>query len=395
VDINSFHGIFAEVFFLPFFTPFLHFTSFLPFLISCLPSLPSFTSVLPSPHFLPSFLHFLPAFPPSFTSFLPSLPSYQVARGGTCNWTAAELNGLLRAVFSVLADQPTDTVADFTRLVTGLSVLCRDGGLKGSGQNEMDAFNMIDRNGDGVITLSEMTFYMEAVFQVIFAVLPHKQQECGVSAIDLADATARQAFVDADVNHDGMITVEEFLLWCSQPDDEQEEMQLSLLMPGLHIRDGPGGHSMSSSVAEFLKQVRATFGLRNVTVAEALGCFEDVNVDEGISKGEFFDCMFDILNLSGAAAGSGEDLSDYLVALFDVFDTDGSGAVDPTELKIGLSLLCRFFFSSVLFIIRFICIRSIYIRSIYIHYIYIYIYIVSVLNISVLFVPVLFTPCSI
>jgi len=256
----------------------------------------------------------------------------ELARGGTGNWTMSDLNQVLRKIFVVLAGSD-HAVADFNRLVTGLSILCRDGGLKGSGQNEMDAFNMIDRNGDGVITFSEMTYYMEAVFQVIFAVLPHKQEECGVTALELADATARQAFNDADVNHDGMITVEEFLLWCSTPSHEKEELQLSLLMPGLT-------EGMCSSVSEFLKQVRATFGLRNVTVAEALGCFEDVNVDDGISKGEFFDCMFDILNLSGAAAESGEELSDYLNSLFEVFDTDGSGTVDPTELKIGLSLLC-------------------------------------------------------
>ena len=194
-----------------------------------------------------------------------------------------DLDGVHHAIFGVLSEGRP--LAEFSRLLTGLSVLCRDGGLKGSGQNEIDSFNMIDRNGDGVITLSKMTEYMEAALKVIFAVVPHKQQECGTSAVGLADATARQAFNDADVNHDGMITVEEFLLWCEKPVVEKEDVQLSLLVPGLHASG-----EISSHASDYLKDIRARFDLRNVTVAEALGCFEDVNVDEGITKEKFFVC---------------------------------------------------------------------------------------------------------
>jgi Ca2+-binding EF-hand superfamily protein len=40
-------------------------------------------------------------------------------------------------------------------------------------------------------------------------------------------------------------------------------------------------------------------------------------------------------------AESREDLSDYLVSLFEVFDTNSSQVVGAMELKVGLSLLCR------------------------------------------------------
>jgi DNA-binding beta-propeller fold protein YncE len=42
----------------------------------------------------------------------------------------------------------------------------------------------------------------------------------GVSAEELAAVTAEQAFVDADVNHDGVLSFEEFKAWYSMPGDE-------------------------------------------------------------------------------------------------------------------------------------------------------------------------------
>ena len=39
----------------------------------------------------------------------------------------------------------------------------------------------------------------------------------GVSAEDLATVTAEQAFEDADLNHDGRLSFEEFQKWYGQP----------------------------------------------------------------------------------------------------------------------------------------------------------------------------------
>ena len=79
------------------------------------------------------------------------------------------------------------------------------------------AFNLYDYNGDGVISLEEMTRYLTSVFRVMYETQPGTAERMGVSAEELAAVTAQQAFEDADLNDDGMLTFEEFQAWYQQP----------------------------------------------------------------------------------------------------------------------------------------------------------------------------------
>ena len=57
-----------------------------------------------------------------------------------------------------------------------------------------------DYNGDGFISLEEMTRYLASVFKVMYETQPGTAEQMGVSAEDLATVTAEQAFEDLIAN---------------------------------------------------------------------------------------------------------------------------------------------------------------------------------------------------
>ena len=95
---------------------------------------------------------------------------------------------------------------DFNELSSGVSVLC--GGSTNS--KVRAAFDLYDLNGDGFIDLDEMTSYLTSVFRMLYQLQPGTAEQMGVSAEELGIATGRQAFEDADLNHDGRISFDEF-----------------------------------------------------------------------------------------------------------------------------------------------------------------------------------------
>ena len=112
-----------------------------------------------------------------------------------------------------LFDTDGNGVVDFSELASGLSVLC--GGSRDD--KAKAAFSLFDYNGDGYISLEEMTRYLASVFKVMYETQPGTAEQMGVSAEDLATVTAEQAFEDADLNHDGRLSFEEFQKWYGQP----------------------------------------------------------------------------------------------------------------------------------------------------------------------------------
>jgi Ca2+-binding EF-hand superfamily protein len=71
-----------------------------------------------------------------------------------------------------------------------------------------------DFDGDGYISLDEMQTYLASVFKMLYATQPGTHEHMGVSASELAAATAAQCFADADTNGDGRLSHEEFSRWC-------------------------------------------------------------------------------------------------------------------------------------------------------------------------------------
>lgn len=73
----------------------------------------------------------------------------------------ARINLIQSRLFAIF-DQDGNGVVDFGELIAGLSVLC------GGEEDEKisQAFRLIDVNGDGLISIDEMIVYLAAVFRV-------------------------------------------------------------------------------------------------------------------------------------------------------------------------------------------------------------------------------------
>ena len=97
-------------------------------------------------------------------------------------------------------------------LASGLSVLC--GGSRDAKAEA--AFALYDYNGDGFISLEEMTRYLTCVFKVMYETQPGTAEEMGgASAEELAEVTAERCFEEADLDGDGNLTFDEFQAWYS------------------------------------------------------------------------------------------------------------------------------------------------------------------------------------
>lgn len=106
-------------------------------------------------------------------------------------------------------DANKDGSVDSYELISGLSVLCN------SSQDDKvkKAFELFDFDGDGSISLNEMSRYLQSVFRILYEVSPSTATAVPVTAEELAIATARQCFKDADKNQDGKLSFEEFQSW--------------------------------------------------------------------------------------------------------------------------------------------------------------------------------------
>jgi len=116
------------------------------------------------------------------------------------------------AVFD-LFDRDDNGIVDMMEIVCGISLLC-----KGGDEEKVEAvFVCFDATGDGFITQEEMVLFLTTVFQVICTpAVMEAVNATGVvvdSTADMAAATAAECFEQADVNHDGKLSLDEFKKW--------------------------------------------------------------------------------------------------------------------------------------------------------------------------------------
>ncbi|KAK1934500.1 Recoverin family protein [Phytophthora citrophthora] len=210
-------------------------------------------------------------------------------------------------------------IVDFNELISGLSILC---GASSRDEKVLAAFKVYDTNGDGVISQEEMTHYLESVFKLLYALDPTRQQQLGISARTLAVATVAEIFEVADVNHDGKLSFDEFQKWYSRPEQA----------------------SFNDIVAPLdLNEVRQLTNLGNLDVVEVFERFAEHADGDGMLNRESFDkCFFEIIEMAHPRTQI-EKLRAKMVAdrLYDVFDRDGNGQIDFSELASGLSVLCK------------------------------------------------------
>lgn len=219
----------------------------------------------------------------------------------------------------VAFDTKQKGIVDFNELISGLSILC---GASTRDKKVLAAFKVYDTNGDGVISEDEMTHYLGSVFKLLYALDPTRQQQLGISADTLAGVTASEIFEIADINHDGKLTFDEFQKWYSRP----EQASFNDIVAPLN-----------------LNEVRQLTNLGNLDVVEVFERFAEHADEEGMLNRESFDkCFFEIIEIAHPRTQI-EKLRAKMVAdrLFDVFDRDGNGQIDFSELASGLSVLCK------------------------------------------------------
>ena len=247
---------------------------------------------------------------------------------------------------------------DFSELASGLSVLCG-----GSRDEKVEAaFALYDFNGDGFISLDEMTRYLTSVFKVLYETQPGTREQMGVEPEELAAVTAEQAFEEADANGDGQLSFDEFKAWYADNqaggDDDEEEDQSSESESDDEDDDDDSesdddddddddSDSDDDDSWMSLQCVRRLTGLQDSTVDVVFEAFADCADDDGlIDASSFRGCFESFMRGSphccSVAFGppQRQRAEQVVQRLFTLFDTDGVGSVDFRELACGTSVLC-------------------------------------------------------
>jgi Ca2+-binding EF-hand superfamily protein len=154
----------------------------------------------------------------------------------------------------------------------------------------------------------------------------------GVSAEELAAVTAEQAFVDADVNHDGVLSFEEFKAWYSMPGSDAPALSSNSAVQN------------QDSKWLSLQEARRLTNLSAYSTEEVFEMFAEVADDEGLlSEDAFLQCFEQLVAARGSITPRSSDATrtrSLVHRLFAIFDADGNGVVDFSELASGLSVLC-------------------------------------------------------
>ena len=218
-------------------------------------------------------------------------------------------------------DKDHNGIVDFAELSSGLSVLCA-----GSRDEKITAaFALYDKNGDGVITLAEMKRYLRSVFRVLYSTSKETRAAMSVSPEDLADVTAEQCFLEADLDGNHKLSLEEFKKWFNKP-----------------------SNAASSGMTEKpewlnLDEARRLAGLSEFEPEEVFEEFAHYADDDGtLDRDAFMNAFFALVDKSDVLESEEElERAETLFnMIFEAFDVDGNGTIDFNELSSGVSVLC-------------------------------------------------------
>merc|ERR1740133_954647 len=152
----------------------------------------------------------------------------------------------------------------------------------------------------------------------------------GCSVEELAAATVGEAFEEADLDHDGNLSFEEFQKWYSASAEEGISQQVQ-------------ANVQAASKQMSLGQLRDLTNLGSMTATAVMEKFAEVTGEDGTVGREEFELVFEELAAARdvpLADDEEDQLRVMLGGLYDMFDADGDGSVDFTELSSGLTVLC-------------------------------------------------------
>jgi Ca2+-binding EF-hand superfamily protein len=117
-------------------------------------------------------------------------------------------NLILPALFDLFDEDDSQSV-DVRELVAGITMLC--GGS--SDEKARSVFDLYDVDGDGVLTVDELTSYFHSIFRMTAAT--EGGLVAGRPVAELSRATAEDAMRAADLDRNGVLSWPEFQLWYS------------------------------------------------------------------------------------------------------------------------------------------------------------------------------------
>lgn len=147
-----------------------------------------------------------PSFEACFEHVLGNAPTEEAAQ---------QMHQVLQNLFDIF-DRDCDGVVDSLEFNAGLSVL----GNTAADSSARRAFDAYDLDGNGYISLDEMICYLKSVFAVIAKQSPEVFKKHNVGPDELATATAKSCFAEADLNGDGCLSFDEFKQWYQSPSAE-------------------------------------------------------------------------------------------------------------------------------------------------------------------------------
>jgi len=116
---------------------------------------------------------------------------------------AGRLRVVVNRIFDLFDADGSGAVC-FPELAAGLAILCA-GTKQEKTRAAFQAFG-----DDKALNMSEITALLRSVFRVLLETVPNAKQRVGVSADELAEATATQCFLEKDPRNTGFVTLDDF-----------------------------------------------------------------------------------------------------------------------------------------------------------------------------------------
>jgi Ca2+-binding EF-hand superfamily protein len=246
---------------------------------------------------------------------------------------------LLRQLFDIF-DIDDDGVVDFTELMSGLSIIC-----VGSKIDKLKTvFSLYDYDRRGYIAPDEVNRYLRSVYNVLFALQPEVIQHVGVSAEELARLMTQRCFAECETNEEGRADFENFAGWLLQHDvlTTSENTQPETPDESYGDQDQPQLEIPQINLNS-LAEVRHLTKLQEFSVDEVCQIFREQSSNENFLTFVEFRNASELIVLCGgghSSEGDKQQAQALYRALYTAFDVDEDGIVTFDELVSGLVVLC-------------------------------------------------------
>ena len=275
----------------------------------------------------------------------------------------AFLSIALSKVFNAF-DRDGNGVVDFSEFLSGFSLLAQGG----KSDKLSLAFSLFDEDGDGYISKAEMWRFLRSFLTILYTLSSHDYASNAQALITTAAVElTRIVFADADTNHDGRISFEEFGEWYNTGGYE--------VMPWLELLDIQKWHAKSAETPvpesqsegavifqfpltadsdattltitegarESLLNLLSASGVQNhgLDLVEGVLSMAANESDGDISEDDYETVLGELLSLDELEPAAQNEVLESFTRIFAVYDLDNLGFVRLPEFFAGFSIFCK------------------------------------------------------